>query len=127
MDLDTFHRALDLLTPADVRRLASDLAARSDSPADELATRRAVLGIEHGVRLAHRRAEAARASTAASQAVVAGAKRRGVPLPDPDVTRVARAAAQIARGLVVGGAVAAEVRFLAEGWQELGVVHGLAA
>lgn len=119
MDHVVFVRALERLSVDDIRALARDLGTSTASPADDVALARATLHIEHAVRRRHRKAEAGTAGHAASRAVVAVAEREGVALPDPDVTRVARAAAQIARGLVVAEVTAADLRLLALPWSRV--------
>jgi hypothetical protein len=44
---------------------------------------------------------------------------QGIALPDGEVTHVARAAAEIARGLVAGDELNGEVRMLLVGWSPL--------
>ena len=61
-----------------------------------------MLTIEQTLRRTHRLHDAATAALAAATRVQAVAQQAHVDLPDDDVTRVARAAAQLARGLVVG-------------------------
>lgn len=115
----SFSRELWHLTVADVRAIAADLAAHACSPAADVSATKAVLAIEHSVRRHHRQAQAGLAAYAVSHTVVAVAEREGIPLPDPDVTRVARAAGQIARGLVAGDGAADAVRYLTEAWRRL--------
>ena len=76
--------------------------AACTSTADEIANTRAMLMIEQTLRRTRRLHDAAMASLAAATKVQQVAERAHVDLPDDDVTRVARAAAQIARGMVVG-------------------------
>src|SRR5437879_5623962 len=102
MDVVAFGRALSELTVDDIRSIAQDLAAASVSPADEVAFTRSVLVIERTLRRTHRLPNAATAALAAATAVQDVAQRARVALPDRDVTRVARAAAHLARGLVLG-------------------------
>lgn len=119
MDHAIFARALGRLSVDDIRALARDLDALMSSPADDVAVTRATLRIEQAVRRLHRQPEAGIGALAASHAVVDAAERQGLELPDPDVTRVARAAAQLARGLVVAEAAGAEVKLLAMPWSRL--------
>jgi hypothetical protein len=121
MDVVDFGRALDGLTVDDIRLIARDLAAASVSTADEVAFTRSVLVIEQTLRRTHRRPNAATAGLAAATTVQDVATRASVALPDRDVTRVARAAAQLARGLVVGDSPCVEnaVRCLGRGWHRL--------
>lgn len=125
MDHAIFTRALERLSVDDIRALARDIDALTSSPADDVAVTRATLRIEQAVRRLHRQAEAGMGGLAASHAVVGAAEGQGVELPDPDVTRVARAAAQIGRGLVVAEAARDEVRLLAMPWSRLPEVGAL--
>jgi hypothetical protein len=59
---------------------------------------------------------AARAATQAVGLVQASAVRAGFQLPDDEVTRVARAAAEVARGLVVGPSTQPIIRLLLQPW-----------
>jgi hypothetical protein len=129
MDVVAFGRALSELTVDDIRSIAQDLAAASMSPADEVAVTRAVLVIEQALRRTHRLPNAAAAALTATTAVQDVAHRVRVTLPDRDVTRVARAAAQLARGLVLGDSPRVEraVRCLGRGWHHLPCCAELAA
>ena len=129
MDVVAFGRALSELTVDDIRSIAQDLAAASVSPADEVAFTRSVLVIERTLRRTHRLPNAATAALAAATAVQDVAQRARVALPDRDVTRVARAAAHLARGLVLGDSPRVEraVRCLGRGWHRLPCCAELAA
>jgi hypothetical protein len=124
-----FGRALSELTVDSIRGIASDLVAASANTADEVAATRSVLIIEQTLRHTHRMSNAAAAALAAASTVQDVAVRARVALPDDDVTRVARAAAQLARGLVVGDspAVPDALRCLGRGWQRLACISNLAA
>jgi len=128
MDVVTFGRALGELTVDDIRSIARDLVAASVSPADQVAVTRSVLVIEHALRRTNRRPNAATAALTAAAVVQEVAQRAHVTLPDKDVTRVARAAAQLARGLVVEDDPLVEraVRCLATGWHRLPCCSDLA-
>jgi len=129
VDLVAFGRALADLTIEDIRLLAADLAAASSCSADEIAGTRAVLVIEQTLRHTHRLTNAATAALAAATTVQDVAHRGCVALPDSDVTRVARAAAQLARGLVVADAPGVDdaLRVLGKGWKRLPCCADLAA
>ena len=128
MDVAAFGRAVSALSVDDVRKISSDLSSAVSSTADEIAATRAVLMIEQSLRRTHRLHNAAAAALAVATAVQEVAHRARVPLPDPDVTRVARAAAQLARGLVAldNPGIDEAVRCLSRGWQRL-PGHPLAA
>jgi len=121
VDVAAFGRAVSALSVDDVRKISSDLSSAVSSTADEIAATRAVLMIEQSLRRTHRLHNAAAAALAVATAVQEVAHRARVPLPDPDVTRVARAAAQLARGMVAFDAPGIDeaVRCLSRGWEVL--------
>ncbi len=124
-----FGRALGELGINDIRLIASDLAAACASTADEIANTRSVLVIEQTLRRTHRLHNAAAAALAAATTVQDVATRARVTLPDNDVTRVARAAAQLARGLVAGEnpVIDDALKVLGKGWHRLPCLAELAA
>ena len=121
MDVVVFGQALTDLSLDDVRSIAFDLHAACTSTADEIANTRAMLMIEQTLRRTRRLHDAAMASLAAATKVQQVAERAHVDLPDDDVTRVARAAAQIARGMVVGDhpGIHDALHVLGKGWLRL--------
>jgi hypothetical protein len=114
MDLTEFHAALESLTPDDIHVVARSLA--SDTAGDEVDAWHATIAIDRALRHSHRTRHAARAAWDAAQTVQRGAEANGVDLPDVDVTHVARAAAEIARGMTAGDDCAREVRQLLQHW-----------
>ena len=116
-----FGQALTDLSFDDVRSIAFDLHAACASTADEVANTRAMLMIEQTLRRTRRLHDAALASLAAATKVQQVAERAHVDLPDDDVTRVARAAAQLARGMVVGDhpGIHDALHVLGNGWLRL--------
>ena len=116
-----FGRALGDLTITDIRSISADLTFAVASPADEVAATRSVMIIEQTLRRTHRLHNAAAAALATATAVQEVAHRAHVDLPDNDVTRVARAAAQLARGLVTfeSPGVDEALRTLGKGWHRL--------
>lgn len=106
---------------ADLRAIAGDLHAARTSTADEIATTRAGLVIEQTLRHAHRSHDAAVAALHAATTVQDVALGAHVELPDDDVTYVARAAAQLARGMVVCDhpGVDDALHALGKGWHRL--------
>ena len=72
-----------------------------------------MLHVERVLRATHRRNQAAMAGLTVVALVQRAARRDGVDLPDDDVTRVARAAEQVARA-IVGGPPAARDANLTE-------------
>lgn len=114
MQLDEFTAALDSLTAADFHRVARALDL--ESLADEVDWWRATIAIDRAIRHARCTRDAARAAARAAESVQASATRVGFRLPDAEITRVARAAAEVARGLTAGPGAAPIVRLLLEPW-----------
>lgn len=119
MELASFVASLEALDLAGLRAVAADLDGLVATVADEIDTTRAILAVEHAVRATHSLRVAAVAGQQASRAVLRAATRAGLPDGDPDAVRVARAAGQLARGLVAGPDVEASVRHLALGFRRL--------
>jgi hypothetical protein len=104
MDLASFTDALRRLSAEDIRICAAGLEAQEASVADEVLRWQAELTIGRLLHCRATRAETQRANAAAhrtARLVVDVARRRGMDLPHSDVTRVARAAGGIARGLSI--------------------------
>ena len=114
MDLTEFNEALRHLTVDDIHRVAKSLA--SDTVGDEVDAWHATIAIDRALRHSHRTRHAARAAWDAAQTVQRAAEAHDMQLPDVDVTHVARAAAEIARGMVAGDDVAKEVHHLLQHW-----------
>lgn len=114
MQLDEFVAILDSLTADDLHRVARSLEL--DSIADEVDWWRATIAIDRAIRHTRGTRHAARAAAHAAERVQASARRTGYRLPDPEVTRVARAAAEVARGLTAGPTAQPIVRLLLEPW-----------
>jgi hypothetical protein len=112
VEIDEFVTALDTLTGSDLERIA--LSLELDSLADEVDWWRATIAIDRAIRRARCSRQAARAAVRAVEAVQARATCAGRALPHNTVKRVARAAAEVARGLVVGPPTAPVVRLLLE-------------
>jgi hypothetical protein len=114
---DRFAAALRTMTGEDLRRVAASLDA--EQICDEVDWWRATIAIDKLLRRTHCTRRAARAATDAVHAVQAAADRAGIPLPDAEVTRVARAAAEVARGLAAGSPARPVVGLLLEHWTEI--------
>ena len=114
MDLADLANALRALSRDDIRRIADSLAHHTAG--DEVDAWHATIAIDRALRHSHRTRQAARAAWDAAQAVQRAAEGDGFELPDPDVTHVARAAAEIARGMVAGEDVTADVNSLLQHW-----------
>ena len=120
MDVGEFSRELERLTAEDVHRIAATLTNNhSDNAADEVAAWRVTLTIDRVLRRTHRTRLAARAASSITHTVLQIAAAQGIRLPEEEVTHVARAAAEVARGLVAGDDVRAEVETLLADWSPL--------
>ena len=119
MELVRFARLLRDLTAEDIRAISGDIVGLVDTSADEVVATKAVLAIEQSVHTLRRSHQAGLAAHAVAQAVLAAAERSGIALPDSDVTRVARSAATITRGLVAGLVCEDAVQFLLGGWHRV--------
>ena len=117
MDLNGYLDALLDLTADDLRCVA--LSVSNDSVTDEVDWWRATIAIDRAIRHSRCSRQAARAATQAAHRVQSVAAREGFLLPDADVTRVARAAAEVARALVAGPSAQPVARMLLEHWTPL--------
>jgi hypothetical protein len=116
MELQEFTTALGGMSAADLHEVSAVLHAHSESAADEVDAWRVTITIDKALRRAHRTRVAARAASLASHAVLHAAEAQGIALPDDEVTHVARAAAEVARGMVAGPDAASELRLLLGHW-----------
>jgi hypothetical protein len=116
MDVAGFNRALEQLTADDMHHVAATLGTHSDSAADEVEAWRVTLTIDRVLRRTHQTRIAARAASTVTHTVLKVAAREGITLPDAEVTHLARAAAEVARGLVAGDEVTNEVQTLLVDW-----------
>jgi hypothetical protein len=119
MQVAEFTRALEQLTADDFHRIAATLVTHSESAADEVDAWRVTMTIDRVLRRTHQTRVAAHAASTVTHTVLKVASVHGISLPDGDVTHVARAAAEIARGLVAGDEASGEVRTLLVGWSPL--------
>jgi hypothetical protein len=109
-----FANALRSLTATDLRTISESL--ESDTLTDEVDWWRATIAIDRVLRHVRLTRQAAHAAAEAVHAVQDAAVRVGITLPDAGITRVARAAADVARGLVAGVPARPVVRLLLEHW-----------
>jgi len=116
MDVTTFIGSLRRLDTERIMATAAELGEQASSVAGELAWWRATVCIERRLRRQRAGRRAAMAASQAASAVVQAAHLAGLELPDSRVTAVARAAADVARGLV---AQAAETEDLLRGCRHL--------
>ncbi|HEY8218313.1 MAG TPA: hypothetical protein VIH82_14340 [Acidimicrobiia bacterium] len=113
--VDEFLAVLHRLEPDDLTRVAARL--ESEVLCDEVDWWRATIAIDKVVRHTRRGRQAAHAASLAAGAVQDVARRAGIALPDTEVTRVARAAADVARGLAAGPAARPVTEILLEHWE----------
>lgn len=113
-----FVGVLRSLDSGDLERVGARLD--SDLLCDEVDWWRATIAIDKVVRHARKGRQAARAAADAASAVQDAALRAGIALPDARVTRVARAAADVARGLAAGPPAQPVTRILLEVWEPVG-------
>lgn len=106
MDLGEFIASLQRLDGDTIVAAARDLDEQVSSAAGEVSWWRATLEIDRQMRLRRAGRRAAQAASQAAAAVTRAATRAGIELPDSRVTMVARAAADVARGLAVDAAAA---------------------
>ena len=125
MNVEDFTRTLSHMTVEDLRRIADAIEGRHACVADDLAWWEATVDIERALKLLHRRRHAAMAAHDAGRAVQLAAAAAGVDMPDADVTRVARAAAEAARGLAAGPLAEHAVTLLLDSFVD--VLHPTAA
>lgn len=114
MDLDTFTTLLADLDAGDLEMIAKSVDAVSVG--DEVDAWHAMINIDKELRRLHRSRNAAHAAYQASQAVLVAAGRQGWELPHPAATKVARAAADIARAITAGDGCRVELAFLLQSW-----------
>jgi hypothetical protein len=119
VEIKSFTTALGRMSATDLHEVAGALHAHTASAADEVDAWRVTLTIDRALRRAHRARVAARAASDASHAVLRAAESQGIELPDAEVTHVARAAAELARGMVAGPEAADEVQLLLGSWAPL--------
>jgi hypothetical protein len=112
-----FVAALRAMSGDDLHRVSASIDA--EQICDEVDWWRATIAIDKVLRRTHCTRRAAWAATDAAHAVQEAAGRAGIPLPDADVTRVARAAAEVARGLAAGTPARPVVGILLEHWTHI--------
>src|SRR4051812_1464435 len=98
MELTQFTQAIARMTSDDIHLVALEIDAHRASTADEIAWWQATMRIDRSLKDAGRMRAAAMAALNAAKAVQAIGSACGRSLPDAEVTSVARAAAEIARG-----------------------------
>jgi|HubBroStandDraft_6_1064221.scaffolds.fasta_scaffold849295_1 hypothetical protein len=104
LELDGFISWLRHLDAAAITAAAAELDEAASSAAGEVDWWRATVEIDRLLRARHAGRRAGVAANQAAAAVTAAARAAGMAMPDPRVTAVARAAADVARGLLVNAA-----------------------
>ncbi len=118
MELSEFTDAVARMTYEDIHAVKAAIVAHSQSAGDEVDAWRATITIDRALRLSGARRAAAHAAYSASQTVIAAAERARVLVPDPEITAVARSAAELARAIVGGALAAPELQPLMEIWSQ---------
>ena len=124
MDIDRFIQMLEELDADSIAATAAELQESTASAAGEVSWWRATVAIDRQLRARRAGRQAAHAANRASTSVLRAAARCGINLPDDRVTSVARAAADVARGLAVGSAATDD---LLAGCRHLIAAHLIAA
>jgi hypothetical protein len=119
MELTQFTQAIARMTSDDIHLIAVEIDAHRASTADEIAWWQATLRIDKSLKEGRRCRTAAMAALQAAKTVQAIATAAGRTLPDTEVTTVARAAAEIARGFTAGAGAEPAVSRLLVCWAPL--------
>jgi hypothetical protein len=119
MELGEFTDTLAHLTAGEIHEIAAAICHRHATPAGDVDWWEATIAIERSLKITHRTRAAAMAALSASRAVQHAALAEGFALPDGEVTAVARAAGEIARGLAAGAPGLDAVQVLLSGWRPL--------
>ena len=118
MDAAEFATRLGHLSRHEIDEIARTLRAVLGSAEGEVAWWKATISVDKALRLHGQARIAGRAAWEAAHAVLESAEREGM-LPErkDDVTAVARAASDVARGLVAGGSVSVVLADLVRIWR----------
>ncbi len=127
MELRCFIDALDALTLDDLRALAIDIDGLTATTAEEVEVIGAYLHIEAALRSQRRLRDASMAGHRANEAVRRVAARVGFDAADPMVSRVARWADTVARGIIAERETQHAVEILAHGADHIPVLAGITA
>lgn len=115
MELEVFIGLAAGLTPTELTATAEGLESASATAAGEVARWHAIVEIERCLRRHRVGRTAGLAAHRAAEAVLGAARDGGLELADRNVIAVARAAGDVARGLVAGNAALVGVPL--EAWQ----------
>ena len=106
MELQAFIASLQRLDRRGISAVAAELQQQAASVAGEVSWWQATIEIDRQLRARSARRLGASAAHQASMAVLQAAAEAGIALPDDEVIAVARAAGEVARGLVAQSSAA---------------------
>jgi hypothetical protein len=119
MDSSTFTRDLQAMSPNDIVAVAAGLDAWQRTVHDEVAAWHATMLVDQALRRLYCARAGAAAAQRAQRAVQCAAAHAAIALPDDTVTRVARAAADVARAMLVERELPDESASLLRSWGAL--------
>lgn len=119
MDTHEFEHQLINLSKADFLDLAERLDLRTGTVAGEVEWWETTMAIQRVIKSIGCSRTAARAAHQVCAIVRSAAERSGFELPDDRVTRVARAAADVARGLAAGEPAHGLTERLLQAWEPI--------
>jgi hypothetical protein len=118
MDAAEFADRLGELSSTDIRDIAAALQLQLGTAEGEVAWWKATIAIEIALKRQRHSRVAGRAAWVAAHALLEAAEREGLLPAEKDlVTLVARAASDVARGLVAGGAASVSLAPLTNVWR----------
>ena len=120
MELDQFLAAVETMSASDLRAVAASVG--NDSVTDEVDWWRATIAIDRAIRHGRCSRGAPTRPPAPRHLVQHVATREDFELPDADVTKVARAAAEVARAMIAGPSAQPIANLLLEHWAPVGVL-----
>jgi hypothetical protein len=121
MDAREFTEALTRMPRTTIESVAAAIELHFATAEGEVSWWKAHLWIHDVLKAQGSLRQAASAAHHASDAVLRAAATAGLPLPSELVTRVAREAQEVARGLIAGAPAAVAVAYLMESWTPLAV------
>ncbi len=116
MDAREFTEALLCLGRDDIEMIADNIGTHFATAEGEVFWWRAHLAIHEALKSQGTLRAAGSAAHQAADAVLRAATRAGLELPSELVTRVAREAQEVVRGLVAGTSVTPSMAYLLESW-----------
>ena len=104
------------MSPTDIHAVAAGLEAWQQTVHDEVEAWRVTMSVDRALRSTRTARAGAAAAQQAQRAVLCAASHADIALPDDEVTRVARAAGDIARGMVAQDALPEDASRLLRSW-----------